>query len=78
MRLNAKKNIFHYMVESLCKNTFKNDKLKTKYLNESTLNMDNIVNDSMLIYNMLEMVSTTNMVNVNEDYLNSFIESLSA
>ena len=76
MRLNAKKNIFHYMVESLCKNTFKNDKLKTKYLNESTLNMDNIVNDSMLIYNMLEMVSTTNMVNVNEEYMRNDVKSL--
>ena len=76
MRLNAKKNIFHYMVESLCKNTFKNDKLKTKYLNESTLNMDNIVNDSMLIYNMLEMVSTTNMVNVNEEYMRDYVKSL--
>ena len=76
MRLNAKKNIFHYMVESLCKNTFKNDKLKTKYLNESTLNMDNIVNDSMLIYNMLEMVSTTNMVNVNEEYMRNYVKSL--
>ena len=76
MRLNAKKNIFHYMVESLCKNTFKNDKLKTKYLNESTLNMDNIVHDSMLIYNMLEMVSTTNMVNVNEEYMRNYVKSL--
>ena len=76
MRLNAKKNIFHYMVESLCKNTFKNDKLKTKYLNESTLNTDNIVNDSMLIYNMLEMVSTTNMVNVNEEYMRNYVKSL--
>ena len=76
MRLNAKKNIFHYMVESLCKNTFKNDKLKTKYLNESTLNMDNIVNDSMLIYNMLEMVSTTNMANVNEEYMRNYVKSL--
>ena len=76
MRLNAKKNIFHYMVESLCKNTFKDDKLHTQYLNESTLNMDNIVNDSMLIYNMLEMVSTTNMVNVNEEYMRNYVKSL--
>ena len=76
MRLNAKKNIFHYMVESLCKNTFKNDKLKTKYLNESTLNMDNIVNDSMLIYQMLEMINTTNMVNVDEQFMNNYVKSL--
>ena len=75
-RINAKKNVFHYMVESLCKNTFKNDKLKDKYLNEANLNMDNIVNDSMLIYSMLEMVNTTNMVNVTEEYMKEYVESL--
>ncbi len=38
--------------------------------------MNNIVNDVQLIYTMLEMVNTTNMVNVDEDYMNKYIESL--
>lgn len=76
MKLNRKKGIFHYMVESLAMKTFKDDNLKAKYLNEATLNMDNIVNDSMLIYNMLEMVNTTNMVNVTEEYMNEYVKSL--
>ena len=68
--------IFIGMVESLAIKSFKDDKFKTKYINESALNMDNIVNDSMLIYQMLEMVNTTNMVNVDEDFMNNYIKSL--
>ena len=76
MKLNRKKNVFNCMVESLAIKSFKDDKFKTKYINESTLNMDNIVNDSMLIYQMLEMVNTTNMVNVTEEYMNNYVKSL--
>ena len=76
MKLNRKKNVFNCMVESLAIKSFKDDKFKTKYINESALNMDNIVNDSMLIYQMLEMVNTTNMVNVDEDFMNNYIKSL--
>ena len=76
MKLNRKKNVFNCMVESLAIKSFKDDKFKTKYINESALNMDNIVNDSMLIYQMLEMVNTTNMVNVTEEYMNNYVKSL--
>ena len=76
MKLNRKKNVFNCMVESLAIKSFKDDKFKTKYINESALSMDNIVNDSMLIYQMLEMVNTTNMVNVTEEYMNNYVKSL--
>ena len=76
MKLNRKKNVFNCMVESLAIKSFKDDKFKTKYINESALNMDNIVNDTMLIYQMLEMVNTTNMVNVTEEYMNNYVKSL--
>ena len=72
------KNIFHCMTESLMKSVFKDDKLKDIYMSGTTINMDKIVESTQLMYTLLEMVNTTNMVNVNEDYLNSFIESLSA
>ena len=76
MKMGRKKNIFHYMVESLAKKSFKNNDLKAKYIHEATLNMDNIVNDSMLIYNFLEMVNTTNMVNVDDKFMNEYVKSL--
>ena len=70
------KNMFHYMVESLSKKSVKDSVLGTRYVHEGALNMNNIVNDVQLIYTMLEMVNTTNMVNVDEDYMNKYIESL--
>lgn len=76
LKLKSRNNIFGCMVESLAIKSFKDDKLNKKYVHEATLNMDNIVNDSMLIYQMLEMVNTTNMVNVDEDFMNNYIKSL--
>ena len=76
LKLKSRNNIFGYMVESLATKSFKDDTLGKKYIHEASLNMDNIVNDSMLIYQMLEMVNTTNMVNVDEDFMNNYIKSL--
>lgn len=70
-------NVFHCMVESLSKNSFKDKDLMTRYVNEATLNMNIIVEDCQLIYTMLEMVNTTEMVNVNESFIKEYIESLS-
>lgn len=76
LKLNSRNNIFGYMVESLATKSFKDDTLGKKYIHEASLNMDNIVNDSMLIYQMLEMVNTTNMVNVDENFMSNYIKSL--
>ena len=64
------------MVESLSKAAFKDDALKARYIHEGTVDMDGIVNSTELIYTMLEMVNTTNMVNVDEDFMNNYIKSL--
>lgn len=77
MKQNRKKNIFHYMVESLAESAFTNDDLKNIYFNESSLNMDKVVNSCQLIYTMLEMVNTTNMLKpISAEYLNDYINSL--
>lgn len=76
LKLNSKKNVFNCMVESLAIRSFKDNNLGKKYIHEASLNMDNIVNDSMLIYEMLELVNTTNMANVNEEFMNEYIKSL--
>ena len=54
----------------------KDDVLKQKYMNEATIDMDKVVNSAQLIYTMIEMVNTTNMVNVDEAYMNEYIKSL--
>ena len=64
------------MVESLSKKSVKDSVLGTRYVHEGALNMDNVVNDVQLIYTMLEMVNTTNMIDIDEKYMNKYIESL--
>lgn len=76
-RKNAKDvNVFGYMVESLTTSVFKDDSLKTIYVNEGTVDMDGIVNSAQLIYTMLEMVNTTNMINVNEEFIDAYLTNL--
>ena len=45
-------------------------------MHESKVDMDAIVDSVQLIYTMLEMVNTTNMVNVDEKFINGYIQSL--
>ena len=77
MKLTREKNLFHCMVESLSKAAFKDDALKARYIHEGTVDMDGIVNSTELIYTMLEMVNTTNMVNVDEAFIERYLDSIS-
>lgn len=79
LKRNREKNIFNCLVESLSKQSFTNDTLKKVYFNESTstLDMDSIVNSCQLMYTMLEMVNTTNMLKpITAEYLNDYLNSL--
>ena len=76
MRLMRHKNVFHYLVEAISKETFKDESLKTRYVHESTVDMDGIVRSAELIYTMLEMANTTEMVN--EDYVQNYILTLTS
>ena len=69
-------NIFGYMVEALTTSVFKDESLRSNYMHEGAVNMDEIVNSTQLIYTMLEMVNTTNMVNVNEEFINAYLTNL--
>lgn len=74
MRRTRHKNIFHYMVEAVSKQVFKDESLNKRYVHESSVDMDGVVNSAELIYTMLEMVNTTEMVD--EDYIRDYIISL--
>ena len=69
-------NVFGYMVESLTTSVFKDESLKARFINEGAVDMEGIVNSTQLIYTMLEMVNTTNMVNVNEDFVEEYLTNL--
>ena len=68
--------IFNYMVESLTSSVFKDESLKDRFIHEGTVDMDGIVESVQLIYTMLEMVNTTNMINVNEEFINNYLAGI--
>ena len=74
MKLNMKKNVFNIMVETLARKAMTDESYKNIYVNESKLDIDKVVEDTTIIYTMLEMVNTTQMIKVDEkviaDYLN--------
>lgn len=76
--MKAKRNnsVFGYMVESLTTSVFKDESLKTRFVHEGAVDMEGIINSTQLIYTMLEMVNTTNMVNVDEEFINRYLTNL--
>lgn len=77
LRNNRQKNVFQYMMEAVTKATYKDEALKQRYMTESgKLNMNGIAHQVELMYTMLEMVNTTEMVD--EDYVKNYIKSMLA
>ena len=74
LRRTRPKNIFHCMVEAITKQAYKDDNLNKRYVHESVMDMDGVVNSAELIYTFLEMVNTTEMVD--QDYIKDYIHSL--
>ena len=72
------KNVLHVMAESLSKASYKNDALKKKYFIENNVepDVDKIVDDATLMYTMLEMCNTMNMIKVNEEFISKYLDSL--
>lgn len=76
MKASRDNSVFGYMVEALTTSVFKDESLKSQFMHEGTVDMDGIVNSTQLIYTMLEMVNTTNMVNVNEEFIDNYLNNL--
>lgn len=76
MKNTRDRNVFDYIVESLTKAVFKDDALKARFIHEASVDMDGIVGSAQIIYTMLEMVNTTNMANVNEEFITNYLSNL--
>jgi len=76
MKMNQSKGIFHIMTESLVKHVLTDDELRPRYIHEASVDMDGVVHNVELIYTMLEMANTTDMVNVNEQFLQDYLANL--
>jgi len=70
------KSIFESMVFNLAKTSILNEDMKKIYLKNDKLDMDKIVETANLIYTFVETLSTCNMINVDEAYLASVLDSL--
>ena len=68
------KSPFHYMVEAVTKETLRDDALRSRYVHESKVDMDGILHNVEIMYTMLEMVNTLEIVN--EQYVKDYITSL--
>ena len=74
LRRTRHKNIFHYVVEAISKEAFKDENLSKIYIHENAVDMDGIVNSAEIIYTMLEMANTIELVP--ETYIRDYIISL--
>ena len=76
MKRTRNKNVFHYLVEAITKETFKDENLGKRYMHETTIDMDSIVEAAKINYTLLEMLNTTEMVE--PEYIKNYIQDLVA
>lgn len=70
-------NVFGYMINSVMKSIHEDKVLKETYSNEyNNLNFNDIVNDTRVIYSMLEAFNTLNIITVNENYLYNTLKEM--
>jgi hypothetical protein len=69
------KTLFESMVEALANNTMTNSDLQSRYVNESGLNMDAIIDDTAAIYTVLEECNVFGLLDANK-LANQYIDSL--
>ena len=68
------KNVFHYLVEAISTQAFKNDNLNKRYIHENAVDMDGVIESAELIYTFLEMLNTTEMVD--ESYIHEYLTNM--
>lgn len=73
---NRPKTIFECMVYNIANSSYKDEKLKKIYTENDSLNVDSIVENTKIIYTFLEMLNTTNMVKINESYIQKVLNDL--
>lgn len=70
-----RKGIFESMVTNIANASFKNPALKHIYNEGAGLDVESIVENTKVIYTFLEMLNTTKMTDVNEQYITEMLDS---
>ena len=78
IRNNRPKTIFENMVTSLVRKAYTNEDYKQIYMEGVQVDMDKVVENCEILYTFLEMVNTSKMINVNEEYVESILAEMKA
>lgn len=73
---NRPRSVLESMVINIGESVLRDEKLKEKYTIEGHVDMDKIMNKSVMLYTFLEMVNTINLEKVDEEYINGFLNAL--
>lgn len=73
---NKKRSILAHFVEGVCKSTMRNQKLFTESSTNGKLDMDKVIDKAGTMYTFLEMLNTTKLEEVNEEYLKKVLEDM--
>lgn len=72
------KNIYNTMVKEVTESVAKSDNLKQVYMENGLFNMDKITENVNIIYSFLECLNTAQIVDVNENFIQDFVNDLKA
>ena len=74
---NRRRNILESIIRHMGKNIVSDDVSRNDFIQESgKLNMNRIIDTSEVMYTFLEMVNTTQLREVNTEYLESVLKSI--
>lgn len=73
---NAPKNVFHAMVSAMCESVLKHQDTNNEFLVEGHLDIDKIVSRTSLMYTFMEMLNTSRLDTINEEYIENVIKDL--
>lgn len=73
---NGNKGIFHAMVASMSEGVMKHKDFQNEFISEGHLDMSKIVDRVGIIYTFIEMLNTTRLDTINEEYLEEAIKDL--
>jgi len=70
------KNVFWTMTQYMCESVMKNNELKNYYLKDNKLDIDRIIEDCKVMYTFLELLNSTKMANINEQYIENILSDI--
>ena len=76
IRAGKTKGVFEAMVYSVSESAFKNEDAKKIFIENSSLNMDTVVEHCEVMYTFLETLNTLKLVKIDESYIEKLIDDL--